>query len=53
MENLKKKMKNWRPISPLNVIYEIASGCIAERIKKILDILISKLNRFYKREIYM
>ena len=38
----KQFLKNWRPISLLNVIYKIASGCIAERIKKILDKLISK-----------
>lgn len=38
----KQFLKNWRPISLLNVIYKIASGCIAERIKKFLDKLISK-----------
>lgn len=37
---LKQFLKNWRPISLLNVIYKIASGCIAERIKKFLDKLI-------------
>lgn len=35
-------MKNWCPVSLLNVIYEIVSGCIAERIKIFLDKLISK-----------
>lgn len=29
----KQFLKNWRPNSLLNVIYKIASGCIAERIK--------------------
>lgn len=38
----KQFLENWRPISLLNVIYKIASGWIAERIKKILDKLISK-----------
>ena len=26
----KQYLKNWRPITLLNVIYKIASGCIAE-----------------------
>lgn len=34
-------IKNWRPITLLNVIYKIASGCIAERIKLKLTKLIS------------
>ncbi|MCG7878665.1 MAG: reverse transcriptase domain-containing protein [Candidatus Thiodiazotropha endolucinida] len=38
----KQFLKNWRPITLLNVIYKLASGSIAERIKKVLDILISK-----------
>lgn len=35
-------MQNWRPISLLNVIYKIASGCIASRIKNILPSIISE-----------
>ena len=35
-------LKNWRPITLLNVIYKIASGCIAERIKTTLHKLISE-----------
>lgn len=38
----KEYLKNWRPISLLNCVYKIASGCIANRIKKTLDTLISK-----------
>lgn len=38
----KQFMKNWRPITLLNVIYKLASGCIAERIKSILTKLISE-----------
>ena len=35
-------LKNWRLITLLNVIYKIASGCIAERIKSVLTDLISE-----------
>ena len=34
-------LKNWRPITLLNVTYKIASGCIVERLKIILSKLIS------------
>lgn len=34
-------LKNWRPISLLNVDYKIASSAIAKRIKTVLDKLIS------------
>ena len=37
----KQYLKNWRPITLLNVIYRLASGCIAERMKLILNKLIS------------
>ncbi len=33
-------LKNWRPISLLNVSYKLLSGCIAQRIKNVLDKLI-------------
>ena len=36
----RKFIKNWRPISLLNVSYKIASGCIANRIKKLLPFII-------------
>ena len=37
----RKKLKNWRPITLLNTIYKIASGSIANRIKQVLNKLIS------------
>ena len=36
----KKYIKNWRPISLLNVTYKIASSCIASRIKRVLPSII-------------
>ena len=38
----KQLLKNWRPIPLLNVVYKIASTSIANRLKKVLDKLISK-----------
>ena len=35
-------LKNWRPISLLNVIYKIGSSCIANRIKGVLPELINE-----------
>ena len=35
-------LKNWRPITLLNCIYKIAFGCIANRIKNVLDNIIAK-----------
>ena len=37
----KQFLKNWRPITPLNSTYKLASSCIAERIKSVLSKLIS------------
>lgn len=34
-------LKNWRPITLLNVLYKIISGCLSFRIKQVLDIIIS------------
>ncbi len=41
----KEYLKNWRPISLLNVDYKILSGVIAQRIKKNLDPLISNCQK--------
>ena len=38
-------MKNWRPISLLCVTYKLASGALANRLKSVLDKIISKTQR--------
>jgi hypothetical protein len=35
-------LKNWRPITLLNTVYKIGSGSISNRIKSVLDSLISR-----------
>ena len=35
-------LKNWRPITLLNVIYKMASSCIANRLKKVIDKIVSE-----------
>ena len=37
----KQFLKNWRPITLLNVLYKLASGSIAKRFKNVLDQIIS------------
>ena len=38
----RKFLKNWRPISLLNISYKIATGCIANRIKTVLPFIINE-----------
>ena len=38
----KDLIKNWRPISLLNVVYKIGSTCIAKRLKSVLPSLINE-----------
>ena len=45
----KNFLKNWRPLTLLDVVYKIASGAIANRLKQVLDIIICKdQTRFIK-----
>ena len=39
-EKDKSFLKNWRPLTLLNTLYKIVSGCIAERIKPCLNTII-------------
>ena len=46
-------LKNWRPITLLNVIYKIASGSIANRLKKVIPSLISEEQRGFIKGRYI
>ena len=41
-DKAKNLLKNWRPLTLLDVVYKMASGAIANRLKTVLDILIDK-----------
>ena len=42
MIKIESFLKNWRPISLLSVLYKLLSSAIAERLKTVLDKLVSK-----------
>ena len=46
-------LKNWRPISLLNVSYKILSGCLANRLKIVLDKLIHENQKGFLRGRYI
>ena len=46
-------LKNWRPITLLSVPYKIASGCIANRIKTVLDTLINEDQKGFTKGRYI
>ena len=48
-EKDRRYLKNWRPISLLNIDYKIASGAIAARIKKVLPSIISDTQKGYMK----
>jgi len=45
----RKFIKNWRPISLLNVDYKIASASIANRVKKVLPLIISDTQKGFMK----
>jgi hypothetical protein len=42
-------IKNWRPISLLNVDYKICSSSIAQRLKKVLHTIISEPSKAFSK----
>ena len=40
-------LKNWRPITLLNIDYKIATKCMAKRLEKVLPMLIDRDQRGY------
>ena len=46
-------MKNWCPISLLNVFYKLASGCIAEWIKTVLDNIVNRDQNGFLKGIFI
>ena len=49
----KQFIKNWRPISLLNVSYKILSSCIAARIKQVLPIIIHESQKGFMKGRYI
>ena len=53
-ENKEKKyLKNWRPITLLNISYKIAAGCIANRIKSVLSDIINECQKGFLKGRYI
>ena len=49
----KEYIKNWRPISLLNIVYKMSSSCIANRLKKVLPSLINENQTEFMSNRYM
>ena len=49
----KQFIKNWRPITLLNVVYKIASACIANRIKHVLPNIVHESQRGFLKGRYI
>jgi hypothetical protein len=52
-EKPKQYLKNWRPISLLNVAYKIASSCIANRLKMVLPNIIHEDQKGFMKGRYI
>ena len=53
VDKSKEYIKNWRPISLLNIVYKISSSCIANRLKKVLPSLINENQTEFMSNRYM
>ena len=49
----KRYIKNWRPISLLNVDTKMISEAFAEKLKETLSLLISQIQRAYAKNIFV
>ena len=49
----KTYLKNYRPLTMLNTYYKIISGCIAERLKPVLQTIISENQKAYLPDRYI
>ena len=49
-DKAREYLKNWRPVSLLNVSYKIVSSCIANRIKQVLGYLIHDNQKGFLQE---
>jgi len=49
----KQFLKNWRPITLLNITYKLASSCIAERLKNVLPQLIHSDQKGFMKNRYI
>ena len=49
----RKYLKNWRPITLLNTLYKIASTCIANRLKTVMDSIISTEQKGFMKGRYI
>ena len=49
----KQFLKNWRPISLLNVTYKILSACVASRIKQVLPCIIHESQKGFMKGRYI
>ena len=52
-EKDKKYLKHWRPLTLLNTYYKIISGCLAERLKKVLSRIIHSDQKGYPPNRYI